>query len=197
MKSAGEADCRSRRPRRRRDGRRSPAVLPAPHATDRWRERIGEHDEHASIRDRRCAFAKAGRARSRMPRATRPTAPTRRACRHRHGGRTVGALRARPTAAHAATRWGPVPNGSRAIQHTRLIRYEFRIESSTLADRIEYEERVRNFTGGSSLTLQIVSRDGQVCIALWPTANPSLQTKCLLETDEAVSVIEAMTKALS
>ena len=66
-----------------------------------------------------------------------------------------------------------------------------------MADRIEYEERVRNVTGGPSLTLQIVSRDGQVCIALWPTANPSLQTKCLLETDEAVSVIEAMTKALS
>jgi hypothetical protein len=61
------------------------------------------------------------------------------------------------------------------------------------ADRVEYTNRVPNYTGGEALTLEVGSRDGQVFVRLVRGVNYTLH--CVLEPDEAERVARALGEA--
>jgi hypothetical protein len=62
-----------------------------------------------------------------------------------------------------------------------------------MADRVEYTNRVANYTGGEALRLQVGSRDGHVFVRLVRGVNYTLH--CLLEPDEAKRVARAISEA--
>ena len=63
-------------------------------------------------------------------------------------------------------------------------------------DKVTFEEEVGNFTGGASLTVQVCSRDGLVCIGLSRNDDHESDLKCALNADEAKTVVRALNEAL-